>query len=169
MDATTINAIIGGSCTLLATFVTALLKDQQIFGGLVRLNGHRREALKGLWAGELQQPLHAWGEVRTTVTLTIDASRKKVSGDAIVRADIASPPKDVPQKIVMAIRMIGGFHHDRFLLLEYVNAKGDARQFGSFLLELSLDEKTLMGHFIGYGPFSKALVQGEAMLKRVDT
>ena len=60
----------------------------------------------------------------------------------------------------------GGFVHDRFLRMNYHRTDEPRVQFGSMILELDDHSKRLVGKLVGYGPYSKGIVEADISLEK---
>ena len=115
---------------------------------------NRQESLNGNWEGQISQPLFP----AANVNLRLEVGKKDVQGQ-IQYADGSA---------IRVFQVSGSFHSDRFLKLDYAPEDKAAIQFGSCLLELQSDGRTLRGKAIGFGPQSGAIVSGDLTLdKRV--
>ena len=119
----------------------------------------RRRALGGTWAGYLNQDVGAPfndGNIRMRLkcgwrTIHGTGEYELVVNGATVAAEF---------------RFSGGFRFDRFVMLEYKNAKDHVVQFGAVVLELSDESDCLAGRYAGYGSISKTPVSGAMSLRR---
>jgi hypothetical protein len=125
-----------------------------------------REAITGTWRGKLHMSDHPWKVLRAEFTLSLKASRKIVTGNARLSITTIRPGKDTQEEFTNEIVLRGGFFADRFVRLEYRNAKHAILQFGSLMLRLSDDAADLNGKFIGYGAFSKTMLTGSLDLTK---
>ena len=66
----------------------------------------------------------------------------------------------------MKLNVEGGFYNPFFLKFNYSSAEPGVVQFGALLFELDPPCKTMSGHMIGYGPYSKSLVHGSILLRK---
>ena len=90
--------------------------------------------------------------------MELNVGRKKVIGSGTINGG--------NNMGMMSVILEGGYRNDRFLKMDYHNKDTDIIQFGTFILELSEDKLTLKGNFLGYGPYSKKIVDGTVELTK---
>jgi len=157
MQPEVVAAIITGGVAVLAPIITLVFKQIYDRRSLGNIKG-RRKAVIGTWSGSIVQEIDS-NVVSFNLEITFSAGKKIVQGDA----SFISPTNNQLTKL----KFIGGFLHERFIKFEYKNPDESIIQFGSSILDLSSDGKTLNGKFIGYGSATNRIVNGEVMLKRV--
>jgi len=123
----------------------------------------RTAAITGNWAAEFHQvrgpdgtPLDYSGE------LTLAVSGPNITGEMT-----ASVPLSI-NAVEIRFRFTAGFFHDRFLQLSYVASDPKRIQFGAAILQLDDAGNSMDGMFIGYGAFSRAIINGTLKLRKID-
>jgi hypothetical protein len=154
MDSTVIASVITGAAAIIVPFTTYLTKVyEQRF--LEPISRSRRDALIGKWQGTVNQP-----PSNATVTIYLNASRKKITGKADLNINFQGQP------YFITLVFTGGFFHDRFLKLDYRNTNRGTIQFGAMLLELPAHPVTMTGQYVGYGSLSEGFVSGNILLTK---
>ena len=157
MQSDVVAAIITASVALVAPVLTLVFKQAYDRRTLGNIKG-RRKAVIGTWKGTISQEInHKLTDFNLEIIFT--AGKKIVQGDAA----FISPTNNELTKL----KFIGGFYHDKFIKFEYKNPDELIIQFGSSILDLSADGRSLTGKFIGYGSVTNMIINGEVTLKRV--
>lgn len=92
------------------------------------------------------------------LSITFTAGKKVVEGIA----EFISPVTNLPVKL----NFTGGFHNDYFIKFDYKNPDETVIQFGSCIVKLSDDGKSLKGKFVGYGASTNQIVNGIVDLEK---
>jgi hypothetical protein len=122
----------------------------------------RLSALTGTWKGEAQQAFGPTGDPFTAkLFITFDDRTPRVRGSGRFRVIFEGQEEDY------GIELVGGFLLDSFLRLEYNSVEPNMVQFGSIILELEPDGKTLNGRYHRYGIKTKKIIFGLICLKKV--
>src|SRR5262249_13847612 len=61
------------------------------------------------------------------------------------------------RKTPTVLNFVGGFYHEQFVKLDYVNPDADIIQFGTYIATLNAGGKVLEGRFLGYGPDTEGI------------
>jgi transcriptional regulator with XRE-family HTH domain len=120
----------------------------------------RQSALAGDWCGTA----HDEGKgLEYCVMLLLTATGCILQGEGQLSGDPA-----YGDPATQSVRVAGRLVYDRFLMLEYtLEEPPGAIQFGSLLLEFSVDGQTLRGGFIGYGAIvTRGITMGTVHLQR---
>lgn len=155
MDSAVLTAVIGGGFSILTVVVTKLF-DAQPFDYVSR---KRRRAISGRWEGESQQNSGPSGGPET-LPLTM---KMEVFWFRIIRG---TGEYRLPDGTVSEFKCRGGFLYDRFLRVHYDSVEDSIVQFGSVVMELSSDAKSLTGNFVGFGVDSQKIVHGLLKLQK---
>jgi hypothetical protein len=154
-----VAAIITATATIFAaglTFALTRWSDRRAF----QLVGNRRDVLRGTWRGTfLQSNIVPDAEI-SGIELAFDPGRRRVRGVWTTRGTYRG--KD----LILRFHLNGGFHHDRFLKLDYQSESAGRIQFGAAMLELSADGEKLSGAFVGFGAISQMIVHGTLELHK---
>lgn len=125
----------------------------------------RLAALMGTWKGVIHQRI---GVARITHidSWVIQVGKRHIEGTFTI-----SFVDRFGNKVTMDLQVFDGYFHDNFLEARYkcLPRKGQAGviQFGSLILELSMDGNSLIGAFCGAGHLSKRVVWGPVELTKV--
>jgi hypothetical protein len=161
MDQPIVVAVIGGVCTVVSPILTLLatrLYDQRF---LLPLGEGRRKALDGKWQGTFHQEVGPDGKpLDADYSLQLVTSRKTVKGEGSSHFELGG--KKYEPKFFVA----GGLIHERFLRFTYDNVDATCLQFGSMVLELLPDGRTLRGRFVAFGQLSQRLIYGSIELTK---
>lgn len=154
----TFAAIIGGLCTLISSIVTIFIKKYIENRGLKSSSVRRQRALKGVWSGEINQTAFFEHKNKSyPIKIEINPHRKEVFGYASWSIDGFENKVDIK----------GHYYNERFLAVEYRNVDINKVHFGFLILELSADNESLRGEFLGYGSKSERLISGKMTLRKV--
>jgi hypothetical protein len=155
-DPAVVAAWIGGASAIVASLVTVVATKAHDYRFLQPMLADRRKALVGNWHGEAVQ-----AELTATVELRLGASGKNVTGVAELQFVFGGTDRH------LILDLTGGFLHDQFLKLDYTKKDDDgAIQFGTLVVELGADARTMVGRYVGYGSISDRIVSGEMSLKK---
>jgi hypothetical protein len=160
MSPTIVAAIIAGSVAIIAPIITLLIKEWIEQKPFSKISG-RQKALIGMWRGSLKQAIVREGTpAEMEITIKFIAKGKKILGSTTL-----TPPGFAQREL----GFIGGFLHEQFVKLDYSNPDPTIMQFGCYVarLDVTEDQKVLDGRFVGYGPDTKEVVYGTALLKKV--
>jgi hypothetical protein len=123
----------------------------------------RRQALSGAWAGRIKQDVgYALDAERAEISFNPKCGLRTVRGKGKYELTVKG------RTIRAEFTCRGGFVFERFLMLEYKNAKGHVVQFGSIVFQLSDGCDELEGRYAGYGYISKMPVSGYICVQRAD-
>ncbi len=156
MNPTVIAAIIAGIIALISPIITLSVTrwlDHRDF----KDPGSRRRTLVGKWKGTFTQVLDS-KLVTTPIEINLTAAKKIIEGEG----EFKSPVTEELRKF----KVIGGFLEMPFAKLEYSNSDDLSLQFGTIILMLSPDGRTLDGRFVGFGSTTKQIVVGEVTFCR---
>jgi hypothetical protein len=146
--AETIAAVVGA-------LVTVILTKWLESGSRLWMGGDRRRSVNGRWRGTLQQIGSQLSDVQAhTLDMSLDPQWRTIKGTAFFIASIGG--KD----ITVDLRIRGGFLYERFLKIDYFHSDSAHMQFGTAVLVLSDDGRTLSGRYVGYGSLTKQIVTG---------
>ena len=162
METPIIVALIAGGFAVVAPIVTFVITRSYENRFLQPISSRRAGALVGTWEGDAHQEFGADGQpFDAKVTFKFTVTGKKIQGQGIYRM------RDGAQDIITTFIFSGGFLHERFIRFDYNPEAADTVQFGSIILELSNDAKSLKGRYLGYGVRTNGLVYGTVDLKKV--
>lgn len=122
----------------------------------------RANAIVGNWTGHWHQhasPHYPEGVVGS-ITVTLNVNPTSIEGS--LSADL--PYGD--HLLHLHFTVTGGFFYERFLQIIYTSTDPGAIQFGSAIMELGADGRTMSGHYVGYGAQSESIVTGRAELTK---
>jgi hypothetical protein len=125
--------------------------------------GDRRRALHGRWRGSFVQNMPG-GRGEASLVLDIKAGLRIITGD--VAYDGSAEIGGTVHQMQGAFTVRGGFIHDRFLKLDYRQKDRDVVQFGSVVLDLHPDGRTLTGKGVGFGSKTRMIVAVEISLEK---
>lgn len=127
-------------------------------------------AFAGKWAGKAYQQTGAAKEA--TITCTLRAYKDHLEGQGMLEATITrGESKGETYQTRIIITATSPFN--RHLTAQYHcsppgREQDEVRQFGTLLLELGPDSRTLKGSFEGYGPYTiSEKVRGTIVLKKL--
>jgi hypothetical protein len=164
MDPTITASVIGGACTVVAPVVTYMITRRIDNINKLRISRDRRAALNAEWRGRVYQDRGPDGEpLEFLVNATFKTTTKTITGSSVIR--VPRPDNEEIEEVKLTFE--GGFLYDRWLRLNYVASDRRQVQFGSTVLLLDSQAKTLKGHFVGYGAITDAIVTGSMKLERV--
>ncbi len=120
----------------------------------------RAEALNGTWNGRAHQERGPdGGPIEYPVELTMRV-RQEIKGVMSVGNPLSIGPHDLRFDIT------AGFSHEKFVQLSYTSSNPAYIQFGSAVLEMDDRADELEGMFVGYGAFSKRIINGRMQFRR---
>lgn len=155
-------AVIMSLATVFAVVTTFVLTRWAERRDRVVMDADRRAALGGRWRGVLEQtPVENSPVSVRDVEMLLEAGRRSISGTGSFTGTYEGT------EIIVQLAFTGGFFHDRFLKLDYRNIVVGSVQFGTAVLELDTDGKTLAGAYVGFGSMSRAIVQGKLRLRKI--
>lgn len=150
-----VAGLVTGGCALVVpviTFVLTKAYEGRFFEPMAR---SRREALAGKWRGRLDQ-----APISGDLEVELDVASKRVHGKAHLTLDFEGKERFI------TLSLTGGFLHDQFLKLDYKNTNPGTIQFGSIILELAAEPRTMEGEYAGYGSLNRRIVSGKIMLTK---
>lgn len=156
MEPVIVAAIISGSVAILAPIITYVVTRMYDNRELRQIKG-RQKAISGTWHGTIAQEIDG-NLANINLSITFTAGKKIVEGIA----EFISPMTGLPVKL----NFTGGFHNDYFIKFDYTNPDETVIQFGSCIVRLSDDGKTLKGKYVGYGANTNQIVNGIVDLKK---
>jgi hypothetical protein len=149
-------ALITGIIAIISPLTTYFLTRAYDRRELGKIEG-RRKAIIGAWKGDITQTF--LGETsQITIEMAFTAGKKIIEGHANLIHPVTSE--------LTRLKFTGGFYHDRFIKFDYKNENETIMQFGSAVVDLSSDGKTLNGKYVGYGSKTNQIVSGDVCLKR---
>jgi hypothetical protein len=161
METTLIKEIIAGAVAIVAPVVTFIATRAYENRFLQPISSERARALIGTWAGDVLQdhgpdgaPLPGKANFKFSIV------GKKIQGYRIYRASYGG------EEFTSTFVSSGGFLHDRFIRFNYNSEVSGVVQFGSIILEMSNDTKSLEGRFLGFGVVTNGLVFGTLRMKK---
>jgi hypothetical protein len=150
MNPTIVAALISAATALAIALFPLWLKRHQA--------SKRMRRFRGVWTGRgIQNTDHNNSAREYHVRLEVDSESKSILTLERHDADFNFANHLACNALVM---------DGEFLLLHYRNVREEARQFGSVLLRLSGDGRTLSGVLVGYGIKSEEAVAGTMVLVR---
>jgi|CXWL01.1.fsa_nt_gi hypothetical protein len=136
----------------------------------VRLTPERQRSMEGKWRGAITQvPLTSTSGANPpspdtpsplayAVEFYFKSGLRRITGKIIV----TSPNSNAIRNYTFS----SGFIHDQYLSLEYQTSDSGSIAFGSAVLTLDLQGRTLNGFFIGIGDESNGFVSGHVTLHK---
>lgn len=158
MEAPIAAAMITGGAAIVGTILSTYLAKRVREKSFDRLSGSRKAALAGHWEGSITQSGR-----RSRLDVDFVTTGKRIQGAGRL---VSAMRPDAP---TIRLTLDGGFRQDLFLLVQYENAIAAHVQFGVALFRLSSDAETLAGHYVGYGPYTEAVVWGDVALQKKGT
>jgi hypothetical protein len=152
------TALVTGISTVLAPVVTLYLDRHLKSKKYKNIDADNRQIVQGKWSGYFRQELN--GE-SVTFGLSLDL---RVSATGMLKGKA----KFIYNKKNIDIRVNGGFYLDEFLKMNYYNSNSKIIQFGAFVFKVDYELEKLNGQFVGYGPVSKKVISGPAILEKQD-
>jgi hypothetical protein len=154
MSSSVITALIAALATIVAAIIPRVL-DNLRYAPLVH---KRQNQLKGSWRGTTTQSYET-GNKQIVVELTIEmrSTWRKVSMDALVKGGGTE----------LKVRADGGFIWGDYIKLDYESKDPAIKNFGSMILHLHANGKSLKGRMIGFGSESEQLVHGSVVLEKI--
>ena len=154
MDLTVIIGIISSIIAVVGIMVSSYLiyLDSSEFKTISK---GRKKAVNGQWTGVIRH-LEEFNGILPTGSIEISflAKRKRITGQLTINHAAG----DYERMDLMKFR--GGFKMDRFLELDFQNARDEVVQFGNLILELDPLGDKMEGKMQGYGPSSKKILSG---------
>ena len=128
------------------------------------------ESIVGTWTGKVKQVLFG-KDIEYDVKLDLRQDGDKITGNAILGLSDMHLEDEAGNPIQSAAVSINGiFYENRFLQLNYKNSS-EIHQFGYIVIDLYdstiKPDHTIKGLFIGYGPKSKKVINGEVVFKKL--
>lgn len=160
MDLTVLLGIISSVIAVIGIIVSSYLIyiDSQEFKTISK---GRKKVISGVWKGQLEGFEAFNGNIPTgSIEIILKAKRKVISGKMWL--DIAAGELGRSDLILLK----GGFKMDRFLELNFHNAKDEIVQFGNLIVELDSMGNKLEGKLHGYGPQSRRIMSGKIQLTK---
>jgi len=156
MDPAVVAAWIGGGFSIVGPIATFFAMKAYEGRFLEPLQADRKRALAGQWRGTIVQT-----SLMSDLSVSLEVSGRKITGAAELRFVLKGQDRH------LVLRLVGGFLHDKFLKLDYTKKNNDGSiQFGSLIVELSSDARTLHGEYVGYGSITNAIVSGAISLSK---
>jgi hypothetical protein len=161
MDPGIVVAVIGGVfgivTPLIMYFVTKADKEK----GFLPVSEGRRKALDGKWQGTFHQEIGPDGQpLEAGYFLKLVTSRKTVKGEGSSHFRLGG------KQCETRVSIVGGLIHERFLRFTFDNVDETTLQFGSMVLELLPDGRTLRGRFVAFGQLSQRIIYGTIELAK---
>jgi len=126
------------------------------------VHSYRLPAIHGSWKGTATQEDGPDGHpLVAEVTATFDARSTQIVGNGTFRFT-----RPEGEELEARYKFNGGFLFDQFLRIEYDSEEQFRIQFGSIVLELGTDAKSLHGRFQGYGLLTKRIIHGTLKLTK---
>lgn len=152
-----IAAIITGAVALIAPIATYFATIAYERRSIQKISG-RRKSIVGNWRGNIKQSLKG-------APVTIDIEMGFTAGNKIIEGNcrFLSPLDNRTTNL----KFTGGFYHERFIKFDYKNEDEGVIQFGSSIIDLSADGRTMTGSYVGYGAGTNEIVTGNVILNRV--
>ncbi len=120
----------------------------------------RVNAIEGTWKGKFTQPQFGLDKLTEfPITIVIQISHKREFTGTI--AVIAPDGQDVE------FTLTGGFLYDRFCQFSYFAIDPGRVQFGTIIMELDEIGSLMSGNWIGYGAYSKKIVNGALTVHKI--
>jgi hypothetical protein len=121
----------------------------------------RREALNGVWEGRID--LQPYPSARIELRLTVN--KNDINGEAVYSFNprLWQVWRGGGKR---ELHVSGSFRENRFVQLNYKSKDETAIHFGSILLELRGDGRTLVGRWMGYSPTTEEPACGGVYLSR---
>lgn len=154
MQPEVIAAIITGITTIIGPIITYIVIKRSQEKNLQEV-GERRRVITGTWRGNIEQLLNNQ-PTSIPLEITFTAKERLIEGLATLTSPI--------DHSLIKLRFTGGFHYDRFIKFDYKNEDECVMQFGSSIMDLHADGRTLTGKFVGYGTRTNQIVSGNALL-----
>lgn len=151
MDSTTLAAIIGGVCTLSAPIITLIVKATIDRSRNPIITNARQKALNGTWTGTIE-----YDDTDDEPLAPHDAVLEVTSRRRFIEARVAYTTKGGST----TVKASGVFILDSLMRVEYKNEAPHVNHFGTLLLNLSPDAKTLSGRFVTYGRITGIISTG---------
>jgi hypothetical protein len=151
MDSESLKILISGISTTVGLIGGTVLKTYIENKSLFNLSKGRKKKLNGNWVGHFTQNKDSFSDFN----IDLKVGRKKISGTGTIGFNKGK------------VSLYGGYRNDRFLKLDYQNIDNEIIQFGTIILELSPDNESLNGEFLGYGPKAKKIVAGNIEMKKL--
>ena len=156
METAIIVAIISGSVAIISPISTYVITRMYDRRGLGKITG-RRKALLGTWKGSILQDADSeWGKMN--IDMTFISNGKIVEGNCTLIYPVDNQ--------VIKLKFTGGFYHERFIKFDYTNPDESVVQFGSAVMILDSNGKTLEGRYVGYGSITNRIVSGTVLMHR---
>ena len=129
----------------------------------------RSNNLDGEWEGTLLQDrfkFKAENPVETNATLPIrmhlKTSKRHIKGYFVLKM-----PHE-PDGTSVRCEIEGASLRQGFLTINYQRVNDGLQQYGTFMLEISLLNNELNGHYVGYGPVMKTIIHGKVSLHKAN-
>ena len=121
-----------------------------------------KKTLQHTWTGSFRQKsgLNSRKPLHGRIAMHLKCSKRLVRGSATFSTAIQD------KETASDIHVLGGIRHGQFLHIEYLNVDPSKVHFGTILLVLSANRKTMEGRFLGYGYYSGKIVEGSVTLER---
>jgi hypothetical protein len=159
MDITLLVGLLGAGATLLAPILTLFCQRYLESLQYKKQDLRRRSALLGNWEGEtLQEMLPDNSLKRIKLRVHIILSGREVKGKSIIQWEGRS----------LKVDLSGGFIYEDIIKLDYKSVDPSIKNFGTALLVLSANGKTLNGRVLGFGSEEEAIVFGKTQLIKID-
>ena len=130
------------------------------------------ESIAGTWTGKVSQVLFG-KNIEFDIKLDLQEDDCKVVGKAVLDVSNLQVKDESGNPLEPAtLSITGAFYENRFLHLNYKN-QDEPLQFGFIVIDLFENiikpEQMMKGLFIGYGPKSKKVINGEVVLRKTQT
>lgn len=153
--------LIGAATTLFAAVLGAFANKWFDSNPNLWIGGKRRRALQGRWRGALKQLDSDLSDVEVhTLEMSFAPRLRTIKGTAFFTATVKGT------ELTVDLQVRGGFLHDRFLKVDYSHSDEAHIQFGSAVLLMSDDGRSLTGRYVGYGSLTKQIVTGLITLSK---
>jgi hypothetical protein len=160
-ESSTVQAFVAAAISIAGAAVGALIVKWLESGGRLWIGPDRRD-VRGLWRGNLQQ--HDVDPADDLIVKTVEMRFTPYLWTLKGTAYLSGTSKGADFNVDLNLR--GGFLDGRFLKVEYTHADRTHVQFGSIVLVLSDNGKTLTGRYAGYGSLTGKIVSGIISLTR---
>jgi hypothetical protein len=162
-----VEIIIAG---ILSAIIGALLTDwlnkrvAQRYSHSVRSNN-----LDGVWEGTLLQDRFKFRaenpeekDATIPIRMHLETSKRHIKGYFVLKM-----PHE-PDNSSVRCDIEGASLRQGFLTINYQRVNDGLQQYGTFMLEISLLNNELTGHYVGYGPVMKTIIHGKVSLRKAN-
>ncbi len=160
MDSVIVAALIGAFGAIAGAVTNGLFTKRRKDRKFMDLTESPNRSVAGHWEGHVDQTKGPDGEpIRFEVSMNLEADHRIISGEM----------KFAWADHLTVLNVTGGSLDDRHVKLEYEDADKQIIRYGTIMLRLAADARTLAGKFVGYGTEVDGLIDGGFNARRVGT